>query len=566
MSPLLWRVCWIACLTALTLTGIDWGLPKATTDAVLFASHAPWDGKTLARFDADRVDATKGADVDRDPVRPSSVPVLLNGTDADRAAIVRRYRLFSHQPDEMITFMALQQMNPSAGQLDPRLYQYGGAWIYPVGVLLKAASAMGFAELKADKAFYYDNPHAFGRFYVVARLYTLAAYVGAMVLAGMIVKRLTAGDDFAAAVGSIVVGLLPVVFAMGHEAKPHLAGSVLILATALAGARWVRTHQWRDALLCGALAGLAMGMVLSAVIVLLIPLTMVFLPRPPFATLTMDSPGRRFGMLVAALTMAGVAFALTNPYLVLHAITRDPVLASNLGNTKAMYAVGSLGELMRDGSGRMIEAISWPGVLLALGAFLLAVTRRQRVSPLGILLTIPTVIVLLQFFAFAANKPSEYARFALLPAMTLAVLGVWGLAMIHRNWVRYTAMVATPVAVFLAGTWPYVVAFAADTQPGNTRDEAAALLQREPADAIQLTAEPAPYATPPIDLWSRQIMLLPPSASPTGQVVIRAVDHPADLPPAPAGYRRQIVGDDRPAPITWANKPFEILTKASPAD
>ena len=67
---------------------------------------------------------------------------MLNETDSQRAEIVRRYRLYSYQPDEMITFNALRQMKPGAGQLDPKLYQYGGLWVYPVGAMLKVE---GFA-------------------------------------------------------------------------------------------------------------------------------------------------------------------------------------------------------------------------------------------------------------------------------------------------------------------------------------------------------------------------------------------------------------------------------------
>ncbi|MDB5324472.1 MAG: hypothetical protein JWM57_41 [Phycisphaerales bacterium] len=562
---MLWRVCWIACLTALALAGIDWGLPSADATATLFASHSPWDGKALAAFDAERVDPGKGADVDRDPLPKSAGPTILNATDADRAAIARRYKLFSHQPDEMITFMALQQMSPADRQFDPRLYQYGGAWIYPVGGLLKLAATAGLIDLRADKAFYYDNPAAFGRFYVVARLYTVAAFVATMVLAGMIVKRL-GGDDFAAGAGSAVVGALPVVFALAHEAKPHLAGTALILATALAGARWVRTDRWRDALWCGALAGLAAGMVLSAVVALIIPLTMVVLPRPKFATIFNDSPNRRVVMFGAALAAFICAFAVTNPYVVLHAIHRDDVLTSNLGNTQAMYGVGQVGDILRHGSRRLLDALSWPAVLLAVGALVVAITRRQRTSPLGILLTVPAALVLLQFVLLSANKPAEYARFALLPATALGIMGVWALATMQLSWLRTTALVATPLAILVVGTWPYVNAFTADSTAGGTRAMAGTFLRQTGAGTLQMFAEPAPYAVPPADLWSWRFVLTPSSSPPIGDAVIRAIDTVNDLGPVPIGYQRQVIGDDRPAPITWANKPFEILTRMTPAE
>ncbi|MGC4032269.1 MAG: hypothetical protein QM754_11165 [Tepidisphaeraceae bacterium] len=560
MPSVFWRIGCIACVAALVLVGIDWGLPAAETAAPLFGDRPAWDGQALAQFDADRVNAGVGADVDRDPVQKTAEPVPLNPDDAARAGIVRRFKLFSHQPDEMITFMALQQMNPAAREFDPRLYQYGGAWIYPVGGLLKAAGQIGWIDLKADKAFYYDNPAAFGKFYVVARLYTLAGYVLLITTVGMILWRLTK-DDAVSGVGAAVVGLLPVVFAMGHEAKPHIAGCAWVLMTALAAARWVRSGAWRDALLTGLFTGLAGGTVLSAGIVAVIPMTMVLLRRETFS-LRPDGVGRRIGTLVVVGVVAMVVFAVTNPYVILHAVHRDPVLTSNLGNTQAMYRVGDIEDLFRDGALRLLDALSWPMAALAGVAFFMAITRQQRVSPLGILLTVPTLLVLIQFFAFAAGKPGEYARFALLPTATLGMLGVWALSTIRVAWLRRLGLIATPVAVLAAGTWPYIAAFAADVGPRNTRVKVAEAIEALPAGTLDLWAEPAPYATPAIDLWKWNLRLLPPNAAPTGDVALRAIDDPAALPRVPVGYRRQIVtADTPPAPITWANKPFELLIK-----
>ena len=73
----------------------------------------------------------------------------------------------------MITLRALAEMKPSRMQLDPKLYQYGGLWIYPVGLLLRFSAALHLIELRGDVAFYLDHPEQFGRFYVVARAYTV---------------------------------------------------------------------------------------------------------------------------------------------------------------------------------------------------------------------------------------------------------------------------------------------------------------------------------------------------------------------------------------------------------
>ena len=117
------------------LIGINWGLPSRKVDPFLFGDHPTWTGAQIVNLLGEPASAggvsSIGADVDANPNKVR--PVLINGTDAQRAEILVRYRLYSYQPDEMITFRALRAIPASHG--DPKLYQYGGLWIYPVGAL-----------------------------------------------------------------------------------------------------------------------------------------------------------------------------------------------------------------------------------------------------------------------------------------------------------------------------------------------------------------------------------------------------------------------------------------------
>src|SRR5690606_22198128 len=101
------------------VTGIDWGLPSRASDTFLFGDRTPWTGSEILSLAPDRADAQRGADVDANPLDRTDAPVVLNETDEQRAEIVRRYRLFTHQPDEMITLMSLARLRQTRG--DPRL-------------------------------------------------------------------------------------------------------------------------------------------------------------------------------------------------------------------------------------------------------------------------------------------------------------------------------------------------------------------------------------------------------------------------------------------------------------
>ena len=192
----------------------------------------------------------------------------------NRARILRRYRLYSNQPDEMITFRALAQMHPGAGDFDPRLYQYGGLWIYPVGGLLKGLSFIGVVTVSNDTTYYLDHPEAFARFYIVARAYSAAwGLVGVLAIFSL-ARRFTKSDVLAVA-AAICFITMPVVIDLAHEAKPHLPGAVLLLLAILAGCKYVDAGKARWWIFASVLAGAAGGMILSDCVALLVIPAMV---------------------------------------------------------------------------------------------------------------------------------------------------------------------------------------------------------------------------------------------------------------------------------------------------
>src|SRR5204862_3527987 len=241
------------------------------------------------------------------------------------------YRLYSYQPDEMITFMALSTIRQARG--DPKLYQYGGLWIYPVGVLVKL-----IAKPQADQAHYLDHPEEFGKFYVIARCYVVAwALVGAWAVFWM--ARKISGDLVIASAAMVCYATMPVVVNMAHEAKPHLPGAVLILLAIIAATKFVETGRARWAILAGILCCAAFGMVLSSLVGFLIL---------PSMTLMRSDPWRDRIRVTLASAACGLAFfSLTNPYVIIHFFHDREILISNLQNSRNMYrAAPSLSGLL----------------------------------------------------------------------------------------------------------------------------------------------------------------------------------------------------------------------------
>ena len=558
------------------LPGINWGLPSRAADPYLFGDEPVWSGRRIMELTGDgRENAQTGADVDLNPMPQSDGPLPLNQTDRQRAEIIRRYRLFSYQPDEWNTMRSLAGMRPGQGKLDPRLYQYGGLWVYPVGAMLKIASICHLIDLRSDLTWYLDHPEAFGRFYVVARLY--AALWGLVGVAAVfwIMRRIVGGLWIPAAATFCCLSM-PVVVNMAHEAKPHLPGAVLMLLAVIAAIRYVETGRRAWALTAGATCGAAFGMVLSTwPIFLILP---VMLLRPP----------RRWPIdLLWAGVLGLIVYAATNPYVPINAVCNREVLRSNLGASTAMYQAGRWHEGLTNSVRLVAEGASWPlAVAGVIGALALAASavRSRRGTPdesharsaTSWLLAVPAAMICIQFLSIGAGKPGEYGRFFLFPDITLALAAFAGIA----RWVRRPAwrggiVVSLMLLTALAGG-RYLAGFIRDSiAPTPRMLEAQCLreLARHGGQTLATYAEPAPYCLPPVDLFHWQLWLLPRAASPAAlptlspDVVVRALDvAPSAASAVLPGYRRlpqQGFGFPHrfPTRISWAAKPFEIVVR-----
>lgn len=510
----------VICIAATVfLTGIRWGLPGGDANVYLFGSHRVWTGEEVlalaGEWDTDR---NVAADRDRNPLEKSAEPILLNGTDRERAEIVRRYRLFSSQPDEMITFRAISQMKPGEGKLDPKLYQYGGLWVYPVGAMLKLWSFTGFVTLRADLAYYLDHPEAFAKFYLVARLYSVMWGLAGVAVVFAIVRRLTS-DAVLAGIAGMCFACMPVVITMAHEAKPHLGGAVLMLWAGYAGIRYLDFGTRRWAIAVGLLCGAATAMVPTSV--------PIFLLLPVLAAMRR----KHIGDLLLAGVIGVLVYAATNPYVVIHALGNREMLQSSAGNTAAMYAIRqplagllNVAKLTAEGAG-WIVAIG--GVIAWLSLHFSPTELRHRL----ILLAIPAIAVLGLFAAFGAGKPGEYGRFLIVPNVVLLIGLFTQLRRTLSDRGRW-AQAALVLVVTIVFGLPYLRSFAAD----HSRLTAANQLHGE--RRLAMYAEPAPYCMPPADLFRSEWWLMPAGMEVSGFTRIEVRD---------TGTR-----------ISWANKPIEV--------
>lgn len=580
--------------------GIRWGLPSRAQDAALFGDGPVWRGEDIYRLAGRGWGAAdRGADVDVDPiVRGMGEPILLNESAADIARIYLRYRLYSHQPDEMIVFRALGGMKPSERDFDPKLYQYGGLFLYPVGGLLKWCGRMNLIDVGGDIASYLDRPDEFGKFYVVSRAYSAAwGLVG--LLAALAIGRRLSGTG-AGLLAAAFFTLMPVVVCMSHEGKPHLPGAALMLASvalalrslggaievlearvepevAAVGQRRQRRAWWGMCVTCGASVGMVLS---SAPIIVLIPLTAWLMRRgetretgtsSDAASASSRSGASTVRWMLRVAAGAGCAagtYLATNPYVAINAVRNRDVLRSNFGNSLDMYEVSRVfeglvrvGELTAEGA---TAGVALTG--LAGWAWLL-----RRHGAAGAVLVVPAAVFLLQFVMIGAGKPAEYGRFGVFADAALAIGAACLLSELLRRsgWRRKAGAVMTAAVALLTarGGYAYLRNFVTDEGPEGSRAQAARRIAEEASEAgrgyldVGVGREPAPYCCPPMNFSAHRLRLFPSkeawraSGSKTTKIWIETSDTGAFSEEAEGGYG--FGGDE--TPISWANKPMTII-------
>jgi len=515
---------------ALFLTGFRWGLPSAAVNRTLFGDRPVWSGRQVLELagTAERRDRRRGADVDVNPIRDRDRPVLLNATDVQRAELIRRYRLYTYQPDEMTVLMALASMRPSEGDFDPKLYQYGGLFLYPVGAMLGLLGLAGVVTVTTDQAYYLDRPEEFGKFYLVPRGYSAAfGLVGAGAVYWL-ARRMARGlwligaengirrgggesrrptdqggagyegdgppgvgpaGMFAGLVAACLYVLMPVVLNMAHEGKPHLPGAVVMLYAVMAATMYVERGTARWAAVTGVLCGAALGMVLSSLPIFVVLPVMVLCRRERWA--------RRAVHVLGVIGLGAATYLITNPYIAINLVRNREVLRSNFANSLAMYTVDRLGEgfvnvvgLVAEGTSPLLALVGMAGVIATLcstgfgwacGTGASGRTDRVlpasgtgggpgRVGATAGLLYAPAVLIFVQFVALGAGKPGEYGRFALLPDVAL---GISAAVLLSRLFARRRGHGLVAAAALLAVTgWFgsfYLVRFVADERGEGSR-------------------------------------------------------------------------------------------------
>lgn len=394
-----------------------------------------------------------------------------------------RFKLYPIEADEVDNVMALARMKPAQLQFDPHFYQYGGAFLYPLGVYYAVLSKLGVLSIGSLEHML-ANPRAIDRVWIAGRAFVLLAVTASGFLFYLALLQFTTPSI--AVLGLVIYLFCPATVMFSQVLKPHwyalLFGNatLLIMARAFVQGRLSRASEIALAVVLGLAVGSVPTFALFAILTWCALLLLYWRGVVHVSAL----------FLVPAVAI--VVFFVTNPYFILdwRAVIEERVAQAG------WFAPQLNGELLLAFLRNSI--LSGFGVVLTLIFFAILIRHLLRPAPTAVrLLGLGILVPMIVMAAITAKMYFWHSNFRyvsyVLPLM-IAFLAVQPLR--YRTAMFVIAAVATIIQAF-----PLKLAyFDENSDAYSTRLAAAAWIDAHvpPGAAICVsTPTPAPYNVPP---------------------------------------------------------------------
>ena len=220
-----------------------------------------------------------------------------------------RFKLYSIEADEHINIMALSRIKPEEGKFDPHFYQYGGAWLYPLGVWYFILSKTNIITL-GPLDLYLQSPDLIDAIYIWGRIFVLITVAISAIFLFFACRQFASNTESLLCLALFLCAPMTIMFS--QVMKPHwyallwVCICLSILARCTAQGFW----RFRDTLGVGVCIGLAVGSVITfGLFALVLWLAMFFFSNKGLIS--------RSSLLVVPI-IAAFIYIITNPYLIIN--------------------------------------------------------------------------------------------------------------------------------------------------------------------------------------------------------------------------------------------------------
>jgi hypothetical protein len=223
---------------------------------------------------------------------------------------MRSYLIRSYGADEQAAIVSLSRMKPSHFQFNPHFFEYGGAYLYPMGFLFKICAVTGTAALKSDLSYYLLNPEKLGVLYVIGRFWGACGALLAILVLYAICCRIMKNRGYAFLL-SLCFGACPAIVIWSHFLKPFSYGLGFVMCALWAIVVYLENHRARYIFLASFFAGLSFGTLLSYGYIFLAVISAVLLHH--------QATAQKIRYLLYCFAIFLGTFFITNPYVLISA-------------------------------------------------------------------------------------------------------------------------------------------------------------------------------------------------------------------------------------------------------
>jgi hypothetical protein len=407
----------------------------------------------------------------------------------DRAML--RFKLYTVDADEVDNVMALARMRPARFQFDPHFYQYGGAFLYPLGAYYAVLSRLGVLSIGSFEHVL-ANPQAIDRVWIAGRAFVLLAVVVAGLL--LYLALIEIATPPIALMGLAIFLFCPATIMFSQVLKPHwyalMFTNAVLLIMARAFIRRRLTGAGETGL--GVALGLAVGSVptfaLFAVLVWGALLILFWRRQMPA------------GALVRIPAIAIVTCLIANPYYVLdwQAVVTERV--AQAGWFEPALTAHALLSFARN------SILSGFGIALSLMYVAVLIRHLMRPAPIGVrLLGFGILIPIVVMAAITVKQSAWHSSFRYIPYVLPAMIVFLAVGPLRHRETIFAAIVAVTVLQAVPLKLAY---FDENSATHSTRLVSAAWIDAHvpPDETICVSTHTmAPYNVPPFRFDRRRI-------------------------------------------------------------
>jgi hypothetical protein len=491
----------------LNLYGIEWGLPSQERISLVFPVHREngalfkllkgesRKSPTETPFSPTQYGMSGHKGLEFPPDRfPQSEPMQ---------ALLRSYLLATSQEREYSVVAAVSRMEVRQVNFNPHFFQYGGCFIYTVGLTLKVASLFGWVNLTPDLSYYFTHPEAMAKIYLAGRLVVVLSVMASAFLLYLLGKMMYGRETGLFA--SLLFVISPGVVASTHIMKPHLFGVCFVLLFLIFTLKIKESGARSSYILAGLFLGLAAGSAVYLAIFFIHLLTCHLLRfsgrgiREYFRSL-------RDSSFLLALCSVLFAFLITNPYYLL---SWKEVLYERSYDLKLFSFALSSENLSNFAFSFFYTVHGIPLTLLVFVGLFYALARGREYWFLPLL---PIFYFLIASAVIGKGTPPNFHfALALIPfSALLAGLAAYRLWSLRKRWIHF--ILIGVMAFTLSHALLYSFNFQQDTSSGSTFIRSGEWINQNipRGSSIGLLHLFTPATTPPFDFRRYRITVYTP--------------------------------------------------------